>query len=96
MSSRLKARISRWCSIRPAVISTPLIRNHRAPVTRFPVPHLTQYDFGDLAGPRGKPYAVYPDAKTRVVEQVSVRRPHTDSNCACAITMTCSLARPAG
>ena len=46
--------------------------NHRAPVVQFPVPHVTQYDFGDLAGPHGKPYAVYPDTKTRVVEQVTI------------------------
>lgn len=46
---------------------------HRAALLRFPVPHMTQYDFGDLAGPRGKPYAVYPDVKTRRVEQVTVR-----------------------
>jgi hypothetical protein len=46
---------------------------HRAALLRFPVPHMTQYDFGDLAGSRGKPYAVYPDVKTRRVEQVAVR-----------------------
>ncbi len=45
---------------------------HRCALLRFPVPHMTQYDFGDLAGPRGKPYAVYPDVSTRQVEQVAV------------------------
>jgi len=45
---------------------------HRSALLRFPVPHLTQYDFGDLAGARGKPYAVYPDVKTRRFEQVAV------------------------
>ncbi|MGO8746656.1 MAG: glycoside hydrolase family 2 TIM barrel-domain containing protein [Thermoguttaceae bacterium] len=47
---------------------------HHAVLMRFPVPHMTQYDFGDLAGPRGKPYAVYPDVKTRRVEYVAVRK----------------------
>ena len=46
---------------------------HRSALLRFPVPHLTQYDFGDLAGARGKPYAVYPDVQTRRCEQVVVR-----------------------
>ena len=44
-----------------------------SPLLRFPVPHLTRYDFGDLAGPHGKPYAVYPDPRTRKVEGVEVR-----------------------
>jgi beta-galactosidase len=45
---------------------------HRAAVLRFPVPHLTRYDFGDLAGAHGKPYAVFPDPKTRKVEAVRI------------------------
>ncbi len=45
---------------------------HTAPVIRFPRPHLTRYDFGDLAGPHGKPYAVFPDETTRVVDKVEV------------------------
>jgi beta-galactosidase len=45
---------------------------HRASVVRFPMPHVTRYDFGDLAGPHGKPYAVFPDAKTRVVDEATV------------------------
>jgi len=46
---------------------------HQAAIVRFPAPHVTQYDFGDLAGPHGKPYAVYPDPKTRVVEHAAIR-----------------------
>ncbi len=45
---------------------------HAAACVHFPRPHLTRYDFGDLAGPHGQPYAVYPDDKTRVVDQVDV------------------------
>jgi len=45
---------------------------HQAGILHFPVPHVTQYDFGDLAGAHGKPYAVYPDAKTRVVDEAAV------------------------
>jgi len=48
-------------------------RRHTAAVLHFPSPHVTQYDFGDLAGPHGKPYDVYPDAGTRVIEQGTVR-----------------------
>jgi hypothetical protein len=51
----------------------PADPRHRSALLHFPVPHLTQYDFGDLAGPRGKPYAVYPDVSTRGVDQVMVR-----------------------
>jgi hypothetical protein len=47
---------------------------HQAAVARFPSPHLTRYDFGDLAGPSAPPYAVYPDAATRVVEEATVHR----------------------
>ena len=52
----------------------PADSRHHAAVLRFPVPHMTQYDFGDLAKPRQPPYAVYPDIKTRQVEQVIVHR----------------------
>ncbi len=45
---------------------------HRASILRFPVPHVTRYDFGDLAGPHGKPYAVFPDTKTRAIDEVVV------------------------
>lgn len=43
-----------------------------APVPGFPSPHVTQYDFGDLGGPLARPYAVYPDPGTRVVESATV------------------------
>ena len=50
---------------------------HKAPVLTFPALHVTRHDFGDLADyqkDKNKlPYAVLPDAKTRVVETVSVR-----------------------
>lgn len=46
-------------------------KRHDAPITAFPSIHLTRYDFGDLAGPNSPPYAVFPDSKTRVVEEVS-------------------------
>ncbi len=52
----------------------PADPRHHGSLLRFPVPHLTQYDFGDLAGPRGKPYAVYPDLKSRRTERVVVRK----------------------
>jgi hypothetical protein len=45
---------------------------HSAPLIRFPTPHLTRYDFGDLAGPSSPPYAVLPDGGTRRVEVVSM------------------------
>ncbi|MHB1456294.1 MAG: glycoside hydrolase family 2 TIM barrel-domain containing protein [Armatimonadota bacterium] len=45
---------------------------HRAPIMGLPSLHVTRYDPGDLQGDHGKPYAIYPDAKTRVVESVSV------------------------
>jgi len=50
---------------------------HEASVVRFPLPHLTRYDFGDLAGSHGKPYAVFPDAGTRIVDEVTVQT-HAD------------------
>jgi len=44
---------------------------HLAPITTFPALHLTRHDYGDLD--RKKPaYAQLPDAKTRVVESVTV------------------------
>ena len=45
---------------------------HTAPVLAFPSLHVTRFDFGDLAGPNAPPYAVFPDAKSRVVEKVTV------------------------
>ena len=47
-------------------------RRHTLPLRHFPVPHLTRYDFGDLAGPAAKPYAVLPDEKTRRVDGVEI------------------------
>ena len=48
---------------------------HQAPVKSFPSLHVTRHDFGDLAGYQKEknklPYAVFPDAKTRVIESVS-------------------------
>ncbi|MDE3066925.1 MAG: twin-arginine translocation signal domain-containing protein [Verrucomicrobiota bacterium] len=47
---------------------------HRAPIKTFPSLHVTRHDFGDLAAyqkeKRLLPYAVFPDARTRVVESV--------------------------
>ncbi len=49
---------------------------HKSPLVRFPSLHVTRYDFGDLAGPGAEPYAVFPDAKTRVVDEAAaVSRP---------------------
>ncbi len=45
---------------------------HNAPLQRFPLLHLTRYDFGYFAGPQDKPYAVLPEAGSRQVESVSV------------------------
>lgn len=49
---------------------------HRAPLKTFPSLHVTRHDFGDLAGYQKEknklPYAVFPDAKTRVIESVTV------------------------
>lgn len=44
---------------------------HHAPIIRFPTLHVTRHDFGDL-DPKKPPYAELPDAKTRVVENVTV------------------------
>lgn len=44
---------------------------HKSPMVSFPALHVTRHDFGDLT-PTKPPYAVYPDAKTRVVESVTV------------------------
>jgi beta-galactosidase/beta-glucuronidase len=46
---------------------------HHSPITRFPSLHVTRYDFGDLAGPGAEPYAVFPNAKTRAVDDVTVQ-----------------------
>ena len=51
---------------------------HRFPLLHFPVPHLTRYDFGDLAGPHGRPYAVFPDDRTRRATKVEILS-HADS-----------------
>jgi len=51
---------------------------HRFPLLHFPVPHLTRYDFGDLAGPHGRPYAVFPDDRTRRAQRVEILS-HSDS-----------------
>ncbi|MHB0998573.1 MAG: glycoside hydrolase family 2 TIM barrel-domain containing protein [Armatimonadota bacterium] len=45
---------------------------HKAPITEFPSLHVTRYDPGDLQGDHGRPYAIYPDAETRVVDSVTV------------------------
>jgi hypothetical protein len=44
---------------------------HKAPFASFPALHVTRHDFGDLNGKK-PPYAEFPDAKTRVVEGVTV------------------------
>ncbi len=44
---------------------------HHAPILAFPSLHVTRHDFGDLS-PGKPPYAEFPDARTRVVESVSV------------------------
>ncbi len=50
---------------------------HKAPITAFPVLHVTRHDFGDLAeyqeDKNKLPYAELPNARTRVVEDVTVR-----------------------
>ncbi len=46
---------------------------HHAPIIRFPALHVTRHDFGDL-DPKKPPYAEFPDAKTRVVKNVTVAR----------------------
>lgn len=45
----------------------------RVRVRALPMPHATRFDFGDLAGPNAIPYAVLPDATTRVIEKAEVR-----------------------
>jgi beta-galactosidase len=44
--------------------------DHRAPFVHFPSLHVTRHDFGDLDN-AAPPYAEFPDAKTRVVENVT-------------------------
>ncbi len=44
---------------------------HKSPLVSFPALHVTRHDFGDLNRDK-PPYAVYPDAKTRIVEGVTV------------------------
>jgi hypothetical protein len=48
---------------------------HQAPLKTFPSLHVTRHDFGDLAGYQKEknklPYAVFPDARTRVIEDVT-------------------------
>lgn len=44
---------------------------HNAPILTFPSLHVTRHDFGDLDSKK-PPYAEFPDAKTRVVESVTV------------------------
>lgn len=46
--------------------------SHKAPIITFPALRVTRHDYGDLAGPNAPPYAVFPDAKTRVVDEVWV------------------------
>ena len=45
---------------------------HKAAIASLPALHLTRHDYGDLNGPKSPPYAIFPDAKTRVVENVAV------------------------
>ena len=51
---------------------------HKAPIITFPALHVTRHDFGDLADyqkDKNKlPYAEFPDAKTRVIESVTVQQ----------------------
>lgn len=44
---------------------------HKAPIVTFPSLHVTRHDFGDL-DPKKPPYAEFPDARTRIVESVTV------------------------
>jgi hypothetical protein len=50
----------------------PKSPEHKCSAQSFPSPHVTRYDFGDLNGPNSPNYGVFPDRKTRVVEDVSV------------------------
>lgn len=45
--------------------------SHRGPILTFPSLHITRHDFGDLDPKKGH-YAEFPDAKTRVVDKVTV------------------------
>ncbi len=45
---------------------------HKTAIKSYPALHVTRHDYGDLNGPKSPPYAVFPDAKTRVVEDISV------------------------
>jgi len=47
--------------------------SHSVPLLHFPALHLTRYDFGDLAGPKSPPYALFPDRKTHKIEDVTVK-----------------------
>lgn len=44
---------------------------HTAPIVTFPSLHVTRHDFGDL-DTKKPPYAIFPDAKTRFVDSVTV------------------------
>lgn len=46
---------------------------HHSAISHFPSLHVTRYDFGDLAGPNSEPYAVFPDAKTRTLDEVTAQ-----------------------
>ena len=35
-------------------------------------PPLGDYDFGDLAGPQAKPYAVFPESKSRRIDKIEI------------------------
>jgi beta-galactosidase len=51
----------------------PTDPRHKCAAIAFPAPHVTRYDFGDLNGPKSPPYAIFPQASTRQVEQVEVQ-----------------------
>lgn len=44
---------------------------HKSPIVHFPRLHVTRHDFGDLNRDK-PPYAVFPDAKTRVIDGVTI------------------------
>lgn len=46
---------------------------HTIAALHFPSVHVTRFDFGDLAGPKSPPYAVFPDADTRKTERTVLR-----------------------
>jgi beta-galactosidase len=56
----------------------PTDPRHKCAANSFPTIHVTRYDFGDLNGPNSPPYAVFPDAKTRHVENVEVMEEASD------------------